>query len=669
MRLTLQILKISIKTNKGDFGKEIEFDENLNIVRAKNSKGKSTILNSILYGLGVEEILGYKNSNSMKSALNNKLEYEGNLLEVENSKVELQLKNEDNEVITTERWIVSKDKKEELVRVYKGGKLSSKEELDYEDYYVHLNGAAVNSKGFHNYLVNFIGWNLPMVPTFKNIDRPLYIQTIFPVFFIEQLKGWLGFYPPLKSNFQIRDLPKKVFEFILNLDVLENNKKRIKLQEDLVKLNSEWKELRKEVQQELLEINVTTINLPTKPKLDLKLDISFINSDKVSETIPQRIYRLETELKEIRNSVNVSIRKKDEELEKKLEDNKKKLLGLDLKVKTIEQKIKLEENNLSVLESNLLILKEDLEKNKEIRKLYKLGSDLELVDEQHLCPICENPMHDTLLITDKEYRGLDLNQNIILLENQIRTVEFGINESRKIIIIFENEFKQINQLSRKIRKENRLLNNDLVGEPNTLSEASIEELIEKKLNLTKLLRFEKKWLLIKSWYEEYCEKYKLYEEEVAMLPNEYFSELDYKKIEAFEKYIKSLMKKFKHLEDANLKDLTISLDKYIPTIEGVDLSFDASASDNIRLIWSYFVALLKTSNQYNGNHIKLIVFDEPGQHQTNIESQKNLFKELKSMNNQSIIGTSLEKETVTIINKGINAKIIELGDEYIIQPI
>lgn len=121
MRLTLQILKISIKTNKGDFGKEIEFDENLNIVRAKNSKGKSTILNSILYGLGVEEILGYKNSNSMKSALNNKLEYEGNLLEVENSKVELQLKNEYNEVITTERWIVSKDKKEELVRVYKGG--------------------------------------------------------------------------------------------------------------------------------------------------------------------------------------------------------------------------------------------------------------------------------------------------------------------------------------------------------------------------------------------------------------------------------------------------------------------------------------------------------------------------------------------------------------------
>lgn len=114
MRLTLQILKISIKTNKGDFGKEIEFDENLNIVRAKNSKGKSTILNSILYGLGVEEILGYKNSNSMKSALNNKLEYEGNLLEVENSKVELQLKNEYNEVITTERWIVSKDKKKNL---------------------------------------------------------------------------------------------------------------------------------------------------------------------------------------------------------------------------------------------------------------------------------------------------------------------------------------------------------------------------------------------------------------------------------------------------------------------------------------------------------------------------------------------------------------------------
>lgn len=44
------------------------------------------------------------------------------------------------------------------------------------------------------------------------------------------------------------------------------------------------------------------------------------------------------------------------------------------------------------------------------------------------------------------------------------------------------------------------------------------------------------------------------------------------------------------------------------------MKFDSSASDNIRAIWSYTLALLKTSNEKNGNHPQIVIFDEPGQH-------------------------------------------------------
>lgn len=52
----------------------------------------------------------------------------------------------------------------------------------------------------------------------------------------------------------------------------------------------------------------------------------------------------------------------------------------------------------------------------------------------------------------------------------------------------------------------------------------------------------------------------------------------------------------------------------MPTIENFDMKFDSSASDHIRRIWAFTIALLQTSNAYAGNHSGMLIFDEPGQH-------------------------------------------------------
>ena len=39
------------------------------------------------------------------------------------------------------------------------------------------------------------------------------------------------------------------------------------------------------------------------------------------------------------------------------------------------------------------------------------------------------------------------------------------------------------------------------------------------------------------------------------------------------------------------------------------MKFDSSASDNIRAIWSYTLALLQTSKKQIGNHPGVLIFD------------------------------------------------------------
>jgi hypothetical protein len=152
------------------------------------------------------------------------------------------------------------------------------------------------------------------------------------------------------------------------------------------------------------------------------------------------------------------------------------------------------------------------------------------------------------------------------------------------------------------------------------------------------------------------------------LPKDYFSELDKQKLSYFEKEFLSLLKGFS-FSSINTNEISISQDKYTPIVSGFDIKFDSSASDNIRLIWSYVIAINKTSLKFSGNHPGLIVFDEPGQQQMAVNSQKQLFEVLSKTNGQAIVGTSLEPDEIKEMTKNLTLNVIDLGEDYIIKPL
>ena len=91
----------------------------------------------------------------------------------------------------------------------------------------------------------------------------------------------------------------------------------------------------------------------------------------------------------------------------------------------------------------------------------------------------------------------------------------------------------------------------------------------------------------------------------------------------------------------------------MPMVENFDMKFDSSASDNIRVIWAYTLALLQTSLKYGGNHPGIIIFDEPDQHSIVISDLEKLFKTIINIKNecQVIIGiTEKDSDTQSIIN-------------------
>lgn len=105
------------------------------------------------------------------------------------SYVAVEIVNARGEHMTVRRGVVSQNDRK-LVSVVEGPELSEGPG-DYarRDYFVLDAGAAQREAGFHRRLAQFIGWDLPVVKRYDGSDCMLYVETIFPLFFVEQKVG------------------------------------------------------------------------------------------------------------------------------------------------------------------------------------------------------------------------------------------------------------------------------------------------------------------------------------------------------------------------------------------------------------------------------------------------------------------------------------------------
>jgi hypothetical protein len=100
------------------------------------------------------------------------------------------------------------------------------------------------------------------------------------------------------------------------------------------------------------------------------------------------------------------------------------------------------------------------------------------------------------------------------------------------------------------------------------------------------------------------------------------------------------------------------------------MAFDASASDNIRIIWAYTLAMQQLSNFFQTNHLKVTFFDEPAQQQINHESRQIFYNQIGAFGppHQFITTTSERPEILESFLSNVKHKMFEF-DTKVLRPM
>jgi len=620
--LKINKIKIEVNTIEGIFLGEYTFDMGLNVIKGLNTSGKSTLFQAMLYALGIEELLGGKNAKMMQSALREKIEKEEEkFIEVTASKVFLELQNLEKS-ITIERTIRG-EKSPKLVRIYYGN-LLTKPDMLYEsiDTWIHDPGGASNkNRGFHYLLEEFLGWKLPKVVYNNGSFRKLYLQSIFPGFIIEQKGGWSDLLSTI-PHYGIKNVESKSIEFLLKLDVFENEQAKLKVKSDKLAIQNEWKTKYNNLQYLLNRGDLEISGINNFPE-------TLINSEGVAlylffngrrRLLNEILYDWKEEFKELSSrkiATNLMINQQNL---KYLNSNQSELEELIIRWEFLSQNIKIRKSKIEQYEIQLKDVQEELRKNKDVEKIYKLGGEANISLAKKKCPTCNQPIEDSLFPIDADLNPMSIGENIKYIKAQEKMILAFLQVERSELIKEERNASQLYKNLNDIRISIRSLKKSLIEDDRIPSEAQIE----KKIRLeTKISFYTKLVEETNDAVEEFLVLSDKYNEIIGRerkLPSNLMSRLDYDKFKTLEKRFKLLLTTFEYSSKgrdniAISKDIEKRFGLPVVEDEGIkySLRYDSSGSDLIRTIWAYSIALLETSLLYNTNHPGLLIFDEPAQ--------------------------------------------------------
>ena len=658
--LKINRLKIKITATNKVYQFDECFSSGLNIIASDdNTRGKSSVLIAIYYCLGFEEIIGGLNEKVLTSAYKNQIEDKDTSWPVLESGAYLEISNGTDE-ITIYRSAKHETRDSKLVTVYFS-------KLDYiynvdttsEDYYVHMKFAATNRSGFHTFLEKFLQIELPLVPASDGVDRKLYLQLVFAAMFIEQKNGWSGIYSGM-PYLAIKDAKKRVTEFILALETFENERKRNQLLNKERYQKEQWKNLFAEMRVFQSSAQCYVKNIPQIPEIlpeKFEKNVAIVRMVGDNVGIDEWISQLQEEhdtLKTVRPRVIDNY----DELQNELQEVEKVIEENNNEIHTIQQELNITTRKIQEINKNLDVIKQDITNNKDAKKLKILGSNLGAESFQGRCPVCNQKIQDSLLPVQHDTNVMSIEETINHLTAQKEMFEFAYeyqtNRKQQLSTALDN----IRNVQMKLYRLAKSLRRDLYSVDEDLSETIIYKRMSIEHKIQELEDFKNKISNIVDRFKDLSVNWEKLLQEKAQLPEKGFNDKDRTKLTELKKNFICNLQDYEYTSISNVRAIEISDDNYLPVIDNFDMKFDSSASDNVRAIWAYTMALLQTSEKCGGNHPGLLIFDEPAQHSIGAVDTKAFFDSILNLgdNCQVIIG-------ITINNADIREVISEIGEE------
>lgn len=676
MMLKINRLKIIVKTENGFYGYDDTFKKRINFIASfDNTRGKSSCIEAIYYCLGLEELIGGRNEQALRPVFRKSLEYKGKQEKVLETEFYLQIQNQFSETVTVYRTANKENFSPNLIRVYYSSlDIVLNEGIKSEDMYVHLSGAATNQKGFHRFLESFLGWDLPYVPTYDDVDRKLYIQTVFSALFIEQKRGWSDILASIPTIFRIKDVRQRVIEFLIGLKTLETERQKQKCKFEENRIRQAWEILFKDISLSLANKQCYLQGIPRQPEI---LDDNFNDRVFILKQIHgQDDISLKSYIENIRNNLeqlkttHIKVGDNVEELQEELLQSKEKIGEIEKLIENEQGRLIYEKSSVETLRRSLEIINKDLQNNKDALKIKKPGSTQDWCVNKDICPTCRQKINDALLPQDFDYNLMSIEENIKHLESQKAMLEFGLKGRKNNIDLINNCILDLEANLFGLRRIIRTLINDIYSTDDCVMESNIQKKVILENEIEELVSLGEVFEDNIADFRILSDNWKTLLAKKKNLPKDRITQGDLNCLKVFETYLRGNLRDYGYTS-INLSDVEISKDKLLPTVEGFDMKFDSSASDNVRAIWAFTTALMKTSKSCGGAHPNLLIFDEPDQQSIVLKDMENFLTGIADIDCQVIIGITLKDEDTKNVLKRLDKSLFQLKiiEEKALAPL
>ncbi|NSX02764.1 ATP-binding protein [Cupriavidus gilardii] len=683
--MKIRAVKLRISTARGEFGFKFEFSRGLTVIRGSNSSGKSTFYNTLIYGLGMEELIGGKGEKMLPYAVKEYFVQGDSRVAVESSEVLVELESASGRSVTLRRIIRDPVRQSKLMEVFEGAHLTEGTELGTpRPTYLFDPGSAQKQGGYFQFLEEFMGYQLPQVPTTNGGMAKLYLQTIFAALAVEQKRGWTDYIANIPF-FGIRDARIRVTEFLLGLGVFERQAKRAALDADSMSIDSDWRKTYDTLRQAAAANGIVIEGLSATPvSMFDPAAVLLVKSDgKTKTSLLDQVRNLRSEHNALGAKAEAYGKASGAEALQELELASSELQRLSVLHERATTNLMLQKAALDELRLLLAEANEDLERNKTALKLRNLGAQMEVEVATDHCPTCHQAVEDTLLLGIVTGPQMDLDTNINYLDSQRKMLQNQLKGA--IEEIRQSEIVVADVAARLATTHDYC--NSLRGDVSTgvaESRAIVRRQIQIELELSNLQAFNEQAAALMVTFGEIADRLAANQAGRRLLPREAYSDADMSRISLFEKNFRGNASSFGY-ESAEIADIRISLDTLTPILSELELreiirpkvqaslTADSSASDFVRLIWSYLLALYQTSatRGFEGRHPGLLLMDEPGQHSMRSASQRALLQLLIAQRGlQTIVAASFDenesvfKEATT----GLEFQLIQ-WEGKVIQPL
>lgn len=333
----------------------------------------------------------------------------------------VELENAAGVIITVRRGVKSAGDTR-LVTVFQGPQLSNPTgQYEQRDYFVLDPGAAQREAGFHRFLAQFMGWQLPRARRFDGGETTLYLETIFPLLYVEQKAGWSSMPAAFPNYLQIRDVGRRAIEFLMGLNTHDLELRRQKLELDLAASNSAWAAKRAEVQSVAALANARIQGIPSAPTVSLAdIEEAFLLAPSGDEWRPldDMMSALRSHVGDMRSAevpdVEDVSKSAAEELDRAMEAASEQNARRNALFRARQADIV----QLASVQRRIAALEEDLQKNLDAQKLRNFGSKITETFAADHCPTCSQPIQDTLLAQQASAAVMPVEDNIEYIKSQ-----------------------------------------------------------------------------------------------------------------------------------------------------------------------------------------------------------------------------------------------------------